>query len=265
MATVAIRCRERTVKFQNKPYPILPGLVYDLNMFSEFFTTAIGTIGVGEDWVSACKKCVRGVVLEVGGGTGRLSRVAHRAADKYWIVEQNKWFANHLRDLLSGKNVEVIQGRFYDDTKSHQWNCILMHQNTFLELINETPLVGLVEAVVSSLLPGGVALFDYPTCEKLDKSGHWRTLYSGAFKAGEICYKYRHLDSIGEMHIVELMLSIDGQNVWCNAVPLAFQLPKLEAVTALFERAGCIVRCSKAPSIQSFYSTQLTIVEAEKR
>jgi len=125
--------------------PNLYDLDYDERIFDKIF------------YLNEAEK-IKGEVLELGSGTGRVSTFLYKNNIKLTCIEKNKSFIEFAKQKQ--KNINIIEADFCDFNLNKTFDLIIMPFNAFQEIhINELALKCL-ESIKKHMHKGSVFIFD---------------------------------------------------------------------------------------------------------
>ncbi len=250
-----------------------PNEVYRLNGFQHIYASCFGGQPISTAWLDAISSTFRDgqLVADLGAGTGRLSLELLNLGLRVAVIEEHSSFAERCRKVLITNGwtdrVTLIAGQFPSVGVHGNYDGMVLHQNVFLELVNECPLDYIWKALWQSVAPGGHVVFDYPKEFCPPAAGMLNVLVRNLpVEAGSLCYGYTYLQGFGQTHQVRLHLEQtyeDGFSV-VQAPLMLVEVPSLNDVLASAERTGFKMAKEADLEQQTFYPGNMSLVCLQK-
>jgi SAM-dependent methyltransferase len=221
---------------------------------------------VSQTWIERLRYIPENAtVLEIGAGSGRFTNHILRRSISVDAVEQHEEFFNELCTLRdSFPKLRPIRGLF-PDIELSVYSHIIMHQNVFLELINESTLQETFDSLKRVLLPSGVILLDYPTCFSPPASGG--VLFKGSIpQLGKLQYMYEDHRSLNSLHTSILIYQlVDKARRYFVRARLSFEMPSMLDVRTAAETAGFEFTVGPLENTLSFFSSSMNLIQLRRR
>jgi len=225
----------RTYKLSNL-YSAIP-------RFSEFVEKAFGKKLISKDWLAEVKKIRPGnSVLEIGAGHGRFTEILIKTKASITAIEPDPYFNFAFRRnprLKKASNVRLLKA-FFPFPSKEKYDYILLHQNVFLELINEMPLHRTIQSLKKFLKPKGMVILDYVWPFTPDTKREKVIYRHNAKNFGQVKYSYRYiLPKLQFYHRVELYFSISKKGgAKTSKFQLRFWLPPWSRIASEVVQSG---------------------------
>ncbi|MBP7563364.1 MAG: class I SAM-dependent methyltransferase [Candidatus Cloacimonetes bacterium] len=113
----------------------------------------------------------RGNVLEIGCGTGRITRELVKCADSVTAVDNASAFLNKLHDqLYNTNNLETVLSEMTDLCLNKQFDTIIVSYSTFQYLLDKNMQIKALKVFKKHLKEDGQILIDISPCTALTES-----------------------------------------------------------------------------------------------
>lgn len=240
--------------------------LYDLlPHFPKFIETVFSGMEISPDWVqkvSRVKKSMK--VLEIGAGHGRFTKLLSKTRAFITSIEPNEHFYESLTRnsvLKAKRNVKFLKA-FFPYFSIDRYDYIFLHQNVFLELINQLPGEQVVQHLHNLLVPDGKVILDYIWPFSPKKNKQPVSIYQGEVPGlGRVTYSYSYLGEESKFnHRVELYFKIhrpDGKAI-SKKIRIKLFVPSWHEVENWIRKAGGKVMKKKLRS-HSFFPGKLLL------
>lgn len=240
--------------------------VYRWPMFPEVMRVAFGDEELAQAWRVAISQIARTAsVLEIGGGTGRLTtQLARRPrAQPLTVVERDPLLAQSLRAKVGDRPTEIRECEF-PCTGISPHDVLCLHQNTLLELLNEKGW-----AVIDSLRdvsrPGSLILTD--CVQPAVTPSQEGILFDGIVKDEiSVRYSYRCAEKSGDFVRANLNYRVceNSSVVHDFEATVLIWLPPLEDIERRFGLAGFRTRRIAITDAATFFPGQMFLLHCER-
>jgi len=189
---------------------IKPHEVYYIPLFTRLYEITFDSVDISNEWQSTIRKInPKGKkVLEIGAGMGRFSNILFENNFDFIAIEPNHVFCNIWRSKHTNKP-NLIEGYFPNDIEHQKFDIIIMHQNVFIEVLNEMNLERLCKSLKEFLNDGGCVIMDFLTELNMNSiEDYYYVLKSNFDTLGDVEYKYKYIDMKESTYRAELHFSI---------------------------------------------------------
>lgn len=265
-----INWTKKTIEFTYSS-EIKPNEIYYLNYFTTMYDKIFLSNSICESWRCILEKYLvsKQNILEIGAGSGKLTNWL--LENNYHLTESlepNKDFVAIANERLSKHNFKIRNENFPPiQNATKKYDAIVMHQNVFLELTNETSILSIINSFKNLLVPNAILIFDYPVQPVIPPKNDYINLFHGPLDGiGEIKYGYEYLGSSSENKYSVLLkyevLEHNRIKFSSNNVMSIFY-PPIEEIINSIQCANFIVRENEETSYYSFFSLKLNILVFE--
>jgi len=236
--------------------------VYDFPRFTEFVAYVFSSAPIAPLWMQKVESLSPSdSVLEIGPGSGRLTAKLLERGISVTAVERHELFCRRLARLEeSWPGLLSVIGGVFPDVDLRQYKHVLLHQNVFLELINQRGLKTILKALNDVRTCDGRILLDFPARFSPQANG---IIYQGeAGEVGRVKYEYSYNGSSRGVHSATLSYEISQAKNWfCVRTPLEFFLPDIGDV--LSEAQNSHLRATVSPLVDTltFFDCRLQLIE----
>lgn len=244
--------------------------VYELPLFAEFVKVVFSSVPVSPIWARLLAQIQPSCIIEIGAGHGRFTRILlETTAGRVTSLEPNPDFFGALMSnpSLEYSRLERVCGMFPQAVVGRMFDCLVLHQNVMLELLQQRPLDVVAGDLSASTILGGTVLFDYNRGFDPGAPGavHW--VFSGDVSGiGHVEYYLVYDGRLpGGRYTGTLHFEAKGGEAEVNhVVRLEFVHPPLEEVTAGLERMGFRIELVEPANAPTFFPAELVVVKARR-
>jgi len=236
--------------------------VYEFPLFEDFIAAVFSRVPISSQWMSVLNRVPRGArVLEIGAGTGRFTaKLVERGLDVS-AIERHESSCSTLRKLKEkpADRIEVIRGTFPDCTLD-KYDFVFLHQNVFLEIVNEISVRDTMSALKALLAPNGKIFFDFIDDLKVESRG---TLYDSELEGiGRIRYGYSDHRLDGRIQRATLTYELSkGEERFYVRTPLSFVVPSLDEIGSAATDHGLVADVASMEDSFTFFPCKPVLVE----
>lgn len=242
--------------------------IYSVKYFPLIYDRLFTTLELSLNWENILEKYLRDKknILEIGAGSGKLTEWLLKS--KFNLVESLEP-NSELRDLANDKlrqfEFQISQDSFskeFDESK--KFDAIVMHQNVFLELINQMPVDEIINKFKKILLPNSFVIFDYPINPEIPDNNAFNNLFSGEIQGvGLIKYGYKYLGA-KNINNYQLQLIYEIYNrkksMFILNYAMSVYLPVMDEIREKIIEHGITIAEIKETSYFSFFSKSLDVI-----
>lgn len=222
----------RSIRKQNLSYITL-NEIYSVPEMRALFHAVFGGMSISTSWKQVIASLAKNgsTFLDVGAGGGRLAEWIQGLGASVTAIEANKHMNEFCKFRLRDSDVHSLYGNFLTMRTGYKYDVIVMHQNVFLELVNECQhnRKKLWSAVRNHMHESGILVFDYLIDFHPVPAGEAGEIYSRFIAGlGDVRYAYRVHSCLEREANIELELYLNQNLAW--AATLKFELPRLQAI-----------------------------------
>jgi SAM-dependent methyltransferase len=251
---------ETSLIFSNSSRACSLSDVYDFPFFDDVIKRIFSAVSISAVWEEKLRQLSKySTVLEIGAGTGRLTAEILKTGASVCAIERHKAFSDILQKTLSADDLTVISGAFPSGSLG-EFDFVFLHQNVFLEILNQVGPEITLKAIRDTLKIGAQAVLDYPNEFTPEREG---ILYKEELPdIGQVLYAYEYLGQSSHLHRAILSYALErGRERFFVRTPLSFSLPPLASLDLLAREIGLKMQFSVIPDAYTLFPCQLYLVE----
>jgi len=176
--------------------------VYEIPIFFEIYKSIFDNSNISKEWINTIGNYIKPnmKVLEIGAGTGRFTKIISRDNIYLVSIESNKELYTELKSKFNNIiNISVIEGFFPQSLPFDNFNIIILHQNVFIELVNQFGLSDTCSHLKKYLTTNGYVILDYVDDINLEISTEFTNIINDTIEnIGEVEYKYKVIEKAKE-------------------------------------------------------------------
>lgn len=257
--------------WHHKLATLKPHDVYSLKYFPAIYDYLFSSNGISGEWKELLERYLRNKqnILEIGAGGGKLT--SWLLGEKFNLamsLEPNENLLNIANGKVREYNFSVSNGTFPEAIeKGKKFDAIVMHQNVFMELINQIEIKDLLNVLKEISSTDSCLLFDYPMNPAVPKKGETKTLFSGEIpQVGQVRYGFKYIGS-DQNEGYQALLSCEICDI--NKVStrysykMSIDFPTIVELAESIRAAGIMVKELRETSFFSFFSEKLGVFVLE--
>ena len=138
--------------------------IYEIHLFPTIYDKVFGVYEIESGWKRALAEIVTPEmkIIDIGAGSGKASIFLSRIVRHVDAFEPNSEINRLLKYHIEKErieNISIISAQFPIITIKEKYDVVIMHQNVFLEILNEISLQEIWESIKKVLKPSGILFF----------------------------------------------------------------------------------------------------------